>query len=43
MNKGDLINKIAGDAGVSKAQAGTALDSLLGGITGTLKKGIVLR
>jgi DNA-binding protein HU-beta len=39
MNKGDLVNKIAGQAGVSKAQAGMALDSLLDGITGTLRKG----
>ena len=39
MNKGDLVNKIAGDAGLSKAQAGAALNSLINGITGTLRKG----
>ncbi|MEW5975717.1 MAG: HU family DNA-binding protein [Acidobacteriota bacterium] len=39
MNKGDLINRIAGDASISKAQAGAALDSLIDGITSTLKKG----
>jgi DNA-binding protein HU-beta len=38
MNKGDLVNKIAGEAGVSKAKAGAALDSLINGITGTLRK-----
>jgi len=39
MNKGDLINKIAGDAGVSKAQAGRALDSFLGTTMGAVGKG----
>ena len=39
MNKGDLINQIAEDAGLSKAQAGTALNSVLDSITKTLKKG----
>ena len=39
MNKGDLIDKIAGDAQVSRAQAGTALNSLIDGITSTLRKG----
>jgi DNA-binding protein HU-beta len=39
MNKGDLVNKIAGEAGLSKVQAGAALDSLVDGITGTLRKG----
>lgn len=39
MNKGDLINQIATDAGLSKAQAGAALNSVLDSITGTLKKG----
>jgi len=39
MNKGDLVNKIAGDAGLSKVQAGAALNSLIDGITGTLRKG----
>jgi DNA-binding protein HU-beta len=39
MNKGDLINKIAEDAGLSKAQAGDALNSVLDSVVGTLKKG----
>jgi len=39
MNKGDLINKIAGDAGITKGQAESALDALLEGISGALKKG----
>ena len=39
MNKGDLVDKIAGDAGLSKVQAGAALNSLIDGITGTLRKG----
>lgn len=39
MNKGDLIDKVAVDAGISKAQADRAIDSLLGGITDSLRKG----
>lgn len=39
MNKGDLINKIAGDAGITKGQAESALDALLDGISGALKGG----
>lgn len=39
MNKGDLINQIAADAGLSKAQAGAALNSVLDSVTKTLKKG----
>ena len=39
MNKGQLISKIAGEAKISKAQAGKALDSFLGATMGTLKKG----
>ncbi len=39
MNKGDLIAKIADDAGLSKAQAGEALNSVLDSVTATLKKG----
>lgn len=37
MNKGDLINKIAEDADISKAKAGAALDAILDGITDALK------
>jgi DNA-binding protein HU-beta len=39
MNKADLIGKIADDAGVSKVQAGKALDGFLAGVTSSLKKG----
>lgn len=38
MNKGDLIDKIAKDAGLTKSQASAALASVLKGITGALKK-----
>lgn len=39
MNKGQLIDKIAADAGLTKAQAGAALQSVIDGVSGTLKKG----
>jgi DNA-binding protein HU-beta len=39
MNKGDLIDKVAGDVKLSKAQAAAALDSLIDGISCALKKG----
>jgi DNA-binding protein HU-beta len=39
MNKGDLIDRIAANAGVTKAQAGDALDAVLSGVEGSLKKG----
>jgi len=39
MNKADLIERIAKDAGVTKSQAETAISSLLAGIEGDLKKG----
>jgi DNA-binding protein HU-beta len=39
MNKQDLIAKIAQDTGGSKAGAAAAIDSLLDGITRSLKKG----
>ena len=38
MTKGELVEKIANDAGVSKAAAGKALDSFLDGVTKALKK-----
>jgi len=38
MTKSDLIEQMAGDAGISKVTAGAALDSFLGGITKGLKK-----
>ncbi len=39
MNKGQLIDKIANDAKISKVQAGAALDSFIGATMGALKKG----
>ncbi len=39
MNKGDLINKIAEDADITKAQASDALNAVLDGITEALEKG----
>lgn len=39
MNKGDLINKVAESAEVSKAQAADALNAVLDGITDALKAG----
>lgn len=39
MNKGDLIEKIAKDAKLTKAQAGDALDSFINSVSSTLAKG----
>ena len=39
MNKGELIDKIAKDAKISKVQASNALNSALDGVVSTLKKG----
>lgn len=39
MNKGDLIDKIAKDAALTKVQAGEALDSFIGAVQGALAKG----
>ena len=39
MNKHELITKIAKDTGSSKASAAAAVDSLIEGITKSLKKG----
>lgn len=39
MNKADLIDKIAGAADISKAQAGTAIDTMIDSVTASLKKG----
>ncbi|MBP7184331.1 MAG: HU family DNA-binding protein [Saprospiraceae bacterium] len=39
MNKGDLINKIAEGASLTKAQSGEALNSVLNAITAALKTG----
>ena len=38
MNKGDLIEKMAKDAGISKAAARKAMDSFLGSAIKALKK-----
>lgn len=39
MNKAELVSKIAGDAEITKAQAASALDSFMEGVTKTLKSG----
>ena len=38
MTKADLIEKMAKDAGISKAAANSALNSFMEGVTGALKK-----
>ncbi|MFZ1749220.1 MAG: HU family DNA-binding protein [Saprospiraceae bacterium] len=39
MNKGDLINAVAEAAGLTKAQAGSAVEAVFSGIEGCLKSG----
>ena len=39
MNKADLIEKVAQDASINKSQAESAINSLISGIEGDLKKG----
>ena len=39
VNKSELIDAIAADAGLSKADAGKALDATLSAVTGSLRKG----
>jgi DNA-binding protein HU-beta len=39
MNKGELIDKIAKDAKITKGQAGESLDSFMNAVAGTLSKG----
>jgi len=39
MNKADLIDKIAAEAGITKSQASAAMDASIGAVTGALKKG----
>ena len=39
MNKGDLIENVADEAGLSKADASRAVDAIIGAITGALKGG----
>jgi DNA-binding protein HU-beta len=39
MNKGDLISKISEDAGISRTQANSAIDSFVDAVTKSLKSG----
>jgi DNA-binding protein HU-beta len=39
MNKSELVSEIAEKAGLTKAQAASALDATVGAITGALSKG----
>lgn len=39
MNKGELIDKIAKDAKITKSQAGDSLDSFINAVGATLSKG----
>ena len=39
MTKADLVEKMAKDAGISKAAAGKALDSFIDGVVKAVKKG----
>ena len=39
MNKGELVDAVAKDAGISKAEAQAAVDSVVENVTGALKKG----
>ncbi|MDD3771187.1 MAG: HU family DNA-binding protein [Weeksellaceae bacterium] len=39
MNKSELVNAMAADAGITKAAAKKALDSFTSNVTGALKKG----
>ncbi len=38
MNKGDLINAVADAAGITKAEAGTAVNTVFSSIEGALKQ-----
>ena len=42
MNKGDLIDYIASEAGLTKGQSGDALNAVLTAVQKTLKKGYAL-
>lgn len=39
MNKNDLIDSVSQSSGLSKADAGKAVDAVVGSITGALKSG----
>lgn len=43
MNKNDLVAAVAADAGISKADAAKAVDSMLDTVTSSLKKGEEVR
>ena len=43
MNKNDLIGVVADGAGITKAQAGEAVDAVFDAITASLKKGDEVR
>ena len=40
MNKGDLVEVVSNEAGLSKADASRAVDSVIGAITNALKGGM---
>ena len=39
MNKSDMIDRMATAAGITKTQAGTAVDAMVSAITGALREG----
>jgi DNA-binding protein HU-beta len=39
MNKADIVDKVAAEAGITKTQASTALDAAVNSVTSALKKG----
>jgi DNA-binding protein HU-beta len=39
LNKGDLVGKMAKEAGLTKSQAAAAFNSFIGSVTAALKKG----
>lgn len=43
MNKNDLVAAVAGSAGLSKTDAGSAVDAVFSAITGALKSGSEVR
>ena len=43
MNKNDLIASVASDAGLSKTDASSAVEAMLGSISGALKSGDEVR
>ncbi len=43
MNKNELVGEVADKAGITKAQAGDAIDAALDAITAALKKGDEVR